>query len=481
MTRISNTSAAVRFENHRRPGVSILHGLQRALPWDVAVAASMMALVSFSLPGREGPESAGGLDPLALAKIAIRIAVAAWFGSILLFSVQPLIGRMMSIQHTKRVFHWLLPWWIFLVWCFCSIAWSPLKIVSLGQWLGLAALVSFAHVVALRYRIVGSEPDVWELRPQNQWTNLVLLLNWILLVYSLLVAGVHVFSPEASGLNRSISLDGSNGFVHPTAVGATSSLGILLVTIIFLAKLSRFTLPVCGAIVVHTTLLYLSESRSALLMTAVGFFLCILFFMRVVWRGWSILSFGIAMLLWMTIDPGFDPRNSGMEELTSYLQRGQSAEQLRQVSGRSEMWQAIIQQIEKSPLLGHGYFVTSPNGKLDVWYVPANHDSHYVLLQVLVSTGSIGLLLFMWALLNSSCYMVLTWMRLRRHDSLRTSENHFVSLVLIFSVWFAGWGQGCVTFLGPIRPESVVFFGLLGLLASHAGFATATKRRMVKS
>ena len=37
------------------------------------------------------------------------------------------------------------------------------------------------------------------------------------------------------------------------------------------------------------------------------------------------------------------------------------------------------------------------------------------------------------------------------------------SLLVLFGLWFLGWGQLCESFLGPIQPESVVFYCLLGL------------------
>ncbi|CAN0484908.1 unnamed protein product, partial [Hapterophycus canaliculatus] len=100
-----------------------------------------LALVSFSLPGREGPGSAGGLDLIALAKLAIRLAVLVWFGAIFV-----LIRR--YIVHGEWTTRILLPWWCFLAWSLITIGWSALKVVSIGQWLGLAALIAMTQVIA---------------------------------------------------------------------------------------------------------------------------------------------------------------------------------------------------------------------------------------------------------------------------------------------------------------------------------------------
>ncbi len=104
--------------------------------------------------------------------------------------------------------------------------------------------------------------------------------------------------------------------------------------------------------------------------------------------------------------------------------------------------------------------MTSSNGKLDVWTGPMNHDAHNVVLQVMVSMGLVGLGLFGWVGLTW-CHALAVFFRLRDGNA----ATFF--LLVIMTVWFAVWGQGCVTFLGPIRPESVVFFALVGILGGN--------------
>lgn len=441
--------------------------LAAGLSLDIVLAAALLALVSFSLPGRESPDSAGGLDWIALAKFAIRLGVIVWFGGYCCWQLMNLgaVSRHRQIARgalPNRYASLLVPWFAFTAWSGVTIVWSPLKSVSAGQWLGLLALVIFAQAIALRYRPAFETPSSVS---QRTWTGLVVQLYWILWLYSVLLLGVHTVAPELSGLDRSIQLAGNNGFIHPTAAGATSSLGIVLAAILCLRSLTRFKYLVAVSSLAHLVVLFMAESRAALAMAAITVILCGTLLVSTRARGWAMFAIGAILLLYLFVDPGFDILASGFAGTTEYIQRGQSTAQLSGVSGRVEMWQAIWEQAERSPWIGHGYFVTSSTGKLDVWDGPSNHDAHHVLLQVLVTTGGIGLLLFAWALLRSLYGLaVVAWSASGPKD--RESRRELAWLLAMLAIWFGGWSQGCVTFLGPIRPESVLFFVLLGLLAA---------------
>jgi O-antigen ligase len=120
------------------------------------------------------------------------------------------------------------------------------------------------------------------------------------------------------------------------------------------------------------------------------------------------------------------------------------------------MWTAVWEECKKSPVIGHGYFVTSETGKLKVWYEQANHTAHNVYLQVLVSTGVIGLCLFLTAIARPW----LAFQKLRRGDQQAAMVYQMLSFLFI---WYFGWSLLCASFMGPVRSESVVFFTFLGI------------------
>ncbi|MEL6897579.1 MAG: O-antigen ligase family protein, partial [Planctomycetota bacterium] len=174
-----------------------------------------------------------------------------------------------------------------------------------------------------------------------------------------------------------------------------------------------------------------------------------------------ILLVGVVCLAAIIVDPGFSAIDNAIGGASNYFSRGQSSNQLQEVSGRGEMWRAVYGEFEKSPMIGCGYFVTSEKGRIFVWGIHANHDAHHLILQAMVSTGLIGAGLLVISILRSAVSLVSV---LRTSFPLIDGCGDPRRFLLIIPIWFLGWTQGCTSFLGPIRPESVVFAVVLGLL-----------------
>ena len=120
------------------------------------------------------------------------------------------------------------------------------------------------------------------------------------------------------------------------------------------------------------------------------------------------------------------------------------------------MCTAIWNEYLASPIVGHGYFVTSRSGKLLVWDIVANHTAHNTYLPVLATTGLVGMMFFALAIAGMG----------RRLWSLRRGDlfsRRFLWLMAFLTLGFFGWSLGCVAFVGPVRSESVVFFTVLGI------------------
>lgn len=403
----------------------------------LAIIIWAMTMTTFSLPGR----TTGGIDALALLKFAIRT------GTILLFVFLWL--RNPDTAGKQKILWFYSPFIGYLIWASFTTLWSPLKSVSISQLIGLTSLLMLSAWVALLCR---------------QPAQIVYIMKhlWLaLLAYTAFILLVHLIRPDISGLTRHTKWDGLNGIIHPTYAGATSGLGLLLTLLCPKAlpgfKLRKLLYPALAA---FGALLLISNSRTALALTVVTAGGALLKFYPPRLLAALLLSLAAGICLYMVVDPSFTLHKQNLESSTDFITRGQSSKQLSGLSGRAEMWEAIWEQIEIAPLVGHGYFVTSTDGMLDVWAGPSNHTAHNISLQVLVSTGIIGGVLFFFAMWRIGFSI---W-RLHWGDS--TSRSIF-TLSWVVGFWYFGWCQTCISYIGPLLPESVLFFLLIGLGAGQ--------------
>jgi O-antigen ligase len=112
--------------------------------------------------------------------------------------------------------------------------------------------------------------------------------------------------------------------------------------------------------------------------------------------------------------------------------------------------------------------VTSAHGEFLMWGMWANWTAHNFALQVLATTGLVGALLLA---LGLSLPLARAWTR-RSHSSW---NRRLWYLILLFGAWYFVWGLFNESWLGPLEPESVLFFAVLGLAAGapqrHSAYA----------
>jgi O-antigen ligase len=408
------------------------------LPLWLPLASSWILLpLLFTLPGREGPESLSALDPIALAKVAARLFV---LGGLSLALV-----RYWTLPRRKAVMQALCPFCLFVAWAGVSTAWSALPAVSLGQAAGLAAQVMLAASFALAWR-----------DPQDTSRALWHLSLGFLLLASIIVL-VDLTAHEISGLNRADWTDdaGATGLVHPSATGALASIGLVSLVAIRLIWAWPWARALWGpGVAVYAILLVLSSSRTAIFMAAGLVGLTLWLYAPRRFGGALLLGVSALGAAYLIVDPGMEVAGDLTGALATYLQRGESAEQLSTLTGRTELWQALWASWKDSPIIGHGYFVTSRVGWIDVWTGPMNRTGHNALVQIVVSTGLVGLGLFVWAVAKPVLLIA------------RTSHPPaapFVRFLLIVGLWTLGWGQLGDSIAGPIQPDTVLFFSVLGL------------------
>ena len=416
----------------------------------VKIGMFCFPLMAITMPERESPISFGSIDGLALAKLLALLTVVV-MGSLVLVQqwlqartqcVQGTVSQEPSVMSALRA---LFPYLVFLGWAILSVTWSARVSISLGQAGGVTSLVIISGLVA----VVASRDGGAE--------RVLKCLSVSLLALSVLLLVIHLAFPGLSGLDRRMLIAGEDGIVHPTAASANASLGLLLaVCCFFIQRYGWAKRMLIAGVCIHGTVLILASSRAAWGMTLVTVPLCLFLTGDNIRRAWIGLATGVSVLFQILFDPGFHSFNQNENLGVSYMMRGQSITQLKAFSGREEMWTKVWNEYLKAPFTGHGYFLTSSTGQMEVWEMLANHTAHNIYLQVLSGTGIIGLFLFVIAIGS----LALRFTKLSGGD--QASRNMFMLLVLVM-LWFAGWSLFSASFMGPVRSESVVFYTMLGL------------------
>ena len=179
------------------------------------------------------------------------------------------------------------------------------------------------------------------------------------------------------------------------------------------------------------------------------------------------------MVLWLTnANPAIDTykkalfddaklvRGHAYKKVVEYMLRGQNREQIRSLTGRIELWALMWKSFWDSPFYGHGYFVTSRIGEVDIWGRRQNITAHNMWLQLLVSTGVIGTSLFLWALWRPLKAILCTL-------NSNLSTDRFAILALVVVLWYFAIASTGISFMGPVKPSYLPFFITIGIAAGR--------------
>lgn len=424
-----NTLAAQLADSLASPS-RICHS-QRQPIWFPLGCCVLLMFMTFSPPQRDPTVTTGAVDAVALAKVVAR--------AIVLLGLSVFILRRWNSPRRKTTTRLLLPWIGFAGWAVVSTVWSPLKAVTLGQSASFVILLLLALAIAMCFEFA-------ELEYMLKGLTLALLLvcGLLLLLYFAV--------PDWGTLTR----DGS-GLLHATNSSATASIGCVILAgsrFLYRWKWSRlFWLPGLG---LFATTLMLAQSRTAITVTVLVVGVLVVSLTSTLWRGLASAGFGLVGTLYLITDLQLDISQRVLAALTTYTVRDQSFEELAQLSGRTEMWTTIWNSFLESPWIGHGYFVSSASGEIFAWYVWTNWTAHNFWLQVLVSTGLIGGLML-------ACGLLQLGIRSLRAALCGQCEWQFAGLIGAVLCWQMGWGANNESFVGPLQPESVIFFAILGL------------------
>ncbi len=384
------------------------------------------------LSGFRAPEDHEWLEPIfARFKVATRLVAIVTISGVILLTVRTQPQR--GLQSAKL----FLPLGLFCGFAMISTLWSALKPESLGQAGSLLTLVLLSYAISLLVRT----PEDFS-RLMAWLMALLIFICFILLVTGLLL-------PQTGHMTR----DGE-GLGHATYSGSTAALSVLILILFCLLSTWRWPrvlflmgMPILGAVIL------ISANRLSMAITSVlvGLAICALG-SRYITAG-LLVCIGIIGTVFLMIDPDFGSIQNSVE----YLSRDQSTEEIGSLSGRSSMWEAMWESFMESPLIGHGYFVTSSTGELYMWYVAKNWTAHNVLLQALVTTGIVGTSLLAAGLAVPMIAFATT--------TAETGSHRHMKWFLAFTyAWYFLWGILNESIMGPLQPESIVFFAIFGTM-----------------
>ena len=384
------------------------------------------------LSGFRAPEDHEWLEPIfAYFKVVTRLVTIVTICGVILLTVRSQPER--GLQSAK----FFLPLGLFCGFAMVSTLWSPLKSETLGQAGSLLTLVLFSYAISLLVRT----PD--DFRNLIAW--LMVLLIFICLI--LLVTGLLL--PQTGHMTR----DGE-GLGHATYSGSTGALAVLILILSCLLSSWRWPriifligMPILCAVIL------ISANRLSMAITSllIGFAICLLG-SRYITAG-LLVCIGISGTLFLMIDSDF----GSIQESTEYLSRDQSSEEIGSLSGRSSMWEIMWASFMESPVIGHGYFVTSSTGELYMWYSARNWTAHNVVLQVLVTTGIVGTALWAVGLAVPTIVFAIT-------SAVTGSHRRLKWFIAFIFAWYFLWGILNESIMGPVQPESIVFFAIFGTM-----------------
>lgn len=174
-------------------------------------------------------------------------------------------------------------------------------------------------------------------------------------------------------------------------------------------------------------------------------------------------AFQAGMLILVTFATYVSYSRGALELLIPFLSRGDVEETLT-LTGRTELWAALIPEFLERPFLGHGFAAFWSPAKLEIMEEAAGFpvvSAHNGFLEELLSTGVVGFLLFMafWIYV-----MFLSTSLGRRGEPLGW-------LTLLFTVFYLFLNVSTSLMQSYMEVPFIIVFALLGLMASRSAAA----------
>lgn len=292
-----------------------------------------------------------------------------------------------SAVHARR---WLphmlrptnIPLLMFLAWLFFTVTVSPIPAYTAVTVFSIWTYTLFCATVFARF-------DRVEIFAVMALAMTVLCIVSIVVYFTVPELGRFIYWVDGQRY-MSLRLSGIGGSANN--LGRLAAFGLVLVILYAreFRDIHRWFVPVCGTIL--GVCLVMTNSRGSIGMVAALWAAVYLFR----WRRLHLLVFAVSILLLgalIAIPAG--------DEILKMIARSGDAKEITSITGRSTIWQAIPGLVELRPWTGHGYassIVFLPQQERAVGFLTTH--AHNLALQLLLTTGWVGLGLFCLTLIT---------------------------------------------------------------------------------
>lgn len=165
--------------------------------------------------------------------------------------------------------------------------------------------------------------------------------------------------------------------------------------------------------------LFAAQARTSLIGLAISILMMSLIIRRLRWLLFVVVGAAVLMASYYVTT---DSKLGIEDDAITYFHRGQTAEQIHTMSGRTILWDIGMNMVSEEPLFGHGFQTGARFGgrKFGLAEGSNMHNSH---VQVLVDSGLVGYLF--WLLFVGSIAWLVTVSLVRRHMPARTETDRF--------------------------------------------------------
>lgn len=298
------------------------------------------------------------------------LKLGVWFSiaAVALFHIRDWLATLLTPTN--------IPLIMFMIWLFITVSASPVPAYSAVTAFSLVAYILFAAYLFANFE------------PADVFATIVIALTAFCLVSIFLYFAVPSFGRYVYWVNgeryTSLRLAGLAGSANNMGRIAAFALVIIGLYARDFHRMSRYFVPVTALIT--GAALIMSNSRTSMMMAAAILFAVYFLNWRRLYIALFVLSAGLVAAA-IALPAG--------DDLLRLVSRSGSLDEMTSMTGRTEIWYAVAKLAEAKPIMGYGYgssvFVL-PEHERAIGFLTSH--AHNLALQLLLTTGWVGLVLF---------------------------------------------------------------------------------------